>query len=133
MKKYEEVEHTADWSFRAFGADLKELFENAAIALFALEGALDAQSTVELQVKVAGSDREALLVNWLSELLYLQETRHQTFQHFSISELSDTELAATIKGAPAGRAERYVKAITYHELRIGQSQEGWQATIVVDV
>jgi SHS2 domain-containing protein len=39
MKRFEEIPHTADWSFRAFGRDLRELFENAAHALFGLESA----------------------------------------------------------------------------------------------
>ena len=40
MKRFEEIPHTADWSFRAFGKDIPELFENAAFAMFALQGGL---------------------------------------------------------------------------------------------
>lgn len=133
MNNYEELDHTADWAFRAFGTDLKQLFQNAAYAMFALEGALDAQSTLTREVHASGLDREALLVSWLNELLYLQETKHETYQKFEITNFSDTELDATINGAEAQPAGKYIKAVTYHDLKIVQTEKGWQATIVVDV
>ncbi len=133
MNRYEEIDHTADWAFRAYGNDLKELFENAAYALFALEGALDAQSTLTREIHVAGIDREALLVNWLSELLFLQETKRETYQKFEIEKLSETELSATVHGAQTQPLTKFIKAVTYHDLRIEQTEKEWQATVVVDV
>lgn len=133
MDRYQELDHTADWSFRAFGRDLAELFANAAYALFALEGALDAQSTLTREIRAEGIDREALLVNWLSELLFLQETRYETYQRFDITKLTDTELEATVWGAQAQPATKFIKAVTYHDLKIEQTEKGWQATVVVDV
>lgn len=131
--QYEELDHTADWAFRAFGTDLKELFQNAAYALFALEGALDAQSTLTREIYVEGIDREALLVNWLSELLFLQETKRETYQKFEITKLSDTELQATVHGAHTQPITKFIKAVTYHDLKIEQTEKGWEATVVVDV
>lgn len=133
MNHYEEIDHTADWAFRAFGSTLQELFEHAAYALFALEGALDAQSTLKRTLHAEGIDREALLVNWLNELLFLQETRHETYQKFDITKFSDTALDATVHGAQATAVTKFIKAVTYHDLNIEQTEKGWQATIVVDV
>ncbi len=133
MPQYEELDHTADWAFRAFGSDLKELFQNAAYALFALEGALDAQSTLTREIHVEGIDREALLVNWLSELLFLQETKRETYQKFEITKLADTELTATVHGAQTQPITKFIKAVTYHDLKIVQTEKGWEATVVVDV
>ena len=133
MKRFEEIEHTADWAFRAFGRDQKELFENAAFALFELEGSAADPSVIARHVTVGGIDYESLLVNWLSELLYLQETRGETYSRFIVEELTPTILSATIHGAPSGPLNKFVKAVTYHDLKIEQSAEGWQATVVVDV
>jgi protein archease len=133
MKRFEEVEHTADWAFRAYGCDRKELFENAASALFALEGARGEPPILIREVKVQGIDYESLLVNWLSELLYLQETRGETYSRFSIEDLTATELSATIQGAPSGPLNKFVKAVTYHGLRVEETPEGWRATVIVDV
>jgi SHS2 domain-containing protein len=133
MKKFEEIEHTADWAFRAYGGDLKELFENAAHALFALEGAVGNHATIARQVNVDGIDYESLLVNWLSELLFLQETRGETYSQFAIDNLTPTGLSATIYGSPTGPLNKFIKAVTYHDLKIEQTPSGWQVTVVVDV
>ena len=133
MDRYEEIEHTADWAFRAYGSTLQELYENAAYALFALEGALDTPSAFTREIQVQGIDREALLVNWLSELLFLQETKRETYQKFHITNLSDTTLDATAHGARTQPITKFIKAVTYHDLNIEQTEKGWQATIVVDV
>ncbi len=133
MKRFEELEHTADWAFRAYGRDLPELYENAAYALFALEGVRDDRATIAREVQVSGIDYESLLVNWLSELLYLQETRGETYTRFTIESLQPTALRAKVEGAPSGPLNKFVKAITYHNLKIEQKPEGWQATVVVDV
>ena len=34
MKRYEQFPHTSDIGIRVFGRDLKELFQNAAFAMF---------------------------------------------------------------------------------------------------
>lgn len=133
MKRFEEIEHTADWAFRAYGRDLRELFENAAFAVFTLEDAVPESAPVTRQVSVHAIDYESLLVNWLSELLFLQETSRETYSEFHITSISPTDLNATISGAPSGPLNKFVKAVTYHDLRIEQTPEGWQATVVVDV
>lgn len=137
MKRFEEIPHTADWSFRAFGRDLRELFENAAFAMFAMEGAItrpqgDAPE-IECVVEVTGIDYEALLVNWLSELLYLQETHRETYHRFHVATLSPNALRAQVFGAPIGKIDKIIKAVTYHNLKIQQTPNGWQAVVVVDV
>lgn len=133
MTQYQEIDHTADWAFRAYGSDLKELFENAAYAIFALEGALDAHSTLTREIHVEAIDREAVLVNWLNELLFLQETKRETYQKFEITKLSDTELDAVVHGAHTQPITKFIKAVTYHDLKIEQTENDWQATVVVDV
>ena len=134
MKRFEEIPHTADWSFRAFGRDLRELFENAAFALFALEGAQPrdhADETTRL-VEVSGIDYEALLVNWLTELLFLQESHRETYR-FHIETLSPTALRAQVFGTPMSQLDKAIKAVTYHNLKIKQTSDGWEVVVVVDV
>jgi len=136
LKRFEEIPHTADWSFRAFGRDLRELFANAAFAMFTLEGAIPpAAGAAEItrRVAVEGIDYESLLVNWLSELLYWQEQARETYHRFVIEEISPTELRAEIFGTPRGKIEKIIKAATYHNLKIEQTPEGWQVVVVVDV
>ncbi|MBI3915192.1 MAG: archease [Chloroflexi bacterium] len=136
MKRFEEIPHTADWSFRAFGRDLRELFANAAFAMFALEGAIptpEGAAGISRRIVVEGIDYESLLVNWLSELLYWQEQERETYQRFQIEEISPTALQAIVFGTPRGKIEKIIKAATYHNLKIEQTPEGWQVVVVVDV
>lgn len=135
MKRFEEIPHTADWSFRAWGKDVRELFENAAYALFALEGArarADALPTARA-VHVTALDYESLLVNWLTELLWLQEVHRETYQRFDITTLTPTELRAQVWGLPSAQLDKSIKAVTYHNLSIQQTADGWEAVVVVDV
>ncbi|MGE5263690.1 MAG: archease [Acidobacteriota bacterium] len=137
-KRYEEIPHTADWSFRAYGHDLNELFENAAYAMFALEGAIppDAESRmpeVTRVVEASGIDYESVLVNWLNELLYLQDTHQETFFRFQVDDLSPETLRARVYGRSNANIDKLVKAATYHNLKIEQTPGGWQAVLVVDV
>lgn len=134
MEGFEEVEHAADWAFHARGADLKQLFANAARALFELQaGEPPPSAGVERQVKVQGFDRETLLVNWLNELLYLQEQHGETYSEFQFQEIVDTRLQARIRGRSSAGAGRRIKAVTFHGLQIRRTAEGWEATVVVDV
>jgi SHS2 domain-containing protein len=134
MKRFEEVPHTADWSFRAFGRDLKELFENAAGAIFALEGAGPEDGTeIARSVDITGIDYESLLVNWLGELLYLQESHREVYHRFRIEILTPTGLHALVHGTPFNRIDKVIKAVTYHNLKIEQTADGWEAVVVVDV
>ena len=135
MKHFEEVLHTADWSFRAFGRDLSELFEIAARALFSLQGAIPRETAVGVKrdVQVAGIDYESLLVNWLNELLFMQEQHREVYVHFTISVSSPTELSAQIIGKPREKMDKIIKAVTYHNLKIEQIKDVWQVLVVVDV
>ena len=134
MKTFEEIDHTADWAFRAYGRDVRELFVNAARAMFSLQGSLtDAPPSLIRTVTVEGVDLETLLVNWLNELLFLQETQRETYDRFEIQELTETNLRAQIRGKPRGQIDKVIKAATFHNLSVTQTNEGWEATVVVDV
>jgi protein archease len=135
VKRFEELEHTADWSFRVCGRDLADMFVNAAFALFNLEGAISLESAGETkcEIRVEGIDYESLLVNWLNELLFLQEERREVYVGFTVTGLAPTQLTAEIIGKPRKKMDKIIKAATFHNLQIEQTKEGWQATLVVDV
>jgi SHS2 domain-containing protein len=134
MPAFDEIEHTADWAFRARGRDLKELFCHAAQAMFALQGqAAEAASGKTRDLQVEGFDRETLLVNWLNELLYLQETTGESYTGFEIVEMSDVKLRAKLQIGAQDKNRRLIKAVTFHDLRLQQTPDGWEATVVLDV
>jgi SHS2 domain-containing protein len=134
MSSFEEVEHTADRAFRARGRTLAELLENAARAMAALDGASpEVDPTVTRVVEVNGVDRETLLVNWLNEILYLEQTQGEVYDRFRILEASDHHLRAQLGGGKSSNRVSQIKAATFHNLKVDQSPEGLEATVVVDV
>ena len=69
---FEILEHTADIGFRAWGARPAELFQNAARAMMAIAAETDSiDEREELPVELKAEDYESLMVDWLSEVLYL--------------------------------------------------------------
>lgn len=129
-----EVEHTADRAFQVMGRNMAELLENAAQALVALDGELpDSEQFVRHELEVDGSDRETLLVNWLNEILYLEQTYGEVYDHFLLSSVSDTHLSAQLYGRKVDHIVTSCKAATFHNLEVKQTSEGLDATVVVDV
>jgi len=138
MRPYRILEHTADIGFEAFGSTREETFANAARALTDLIVDLDAiDPREELTVRVQGADPESLLVNWLSELLYLHDAEGWLFRDFEIQNLRDDSLVAVARGEKFERwrheAKLQVKAITYHQLALERTPEGWRAQVYVDI
>ena len=132
--RYEEVEHTADACIRAFGRDLPELFANAAHGMFDLLADMEKlHPTIEREVSLEASDLETLLVDWLGELLYLREAHGEVYKEFEITTLSSAELKAVAKGGKGFVPRMDIKAVTYHDLEIAKTEEGYVATIVFDV
>ncbi len=138
MRSFRILEHTADVGFEAFGPTREEAFVNAARALVYLIVDLDAiDPREEVPVQVQGTDPESLLVNWLSELLYLHDAEGWLFRDFKILNLQDDSLSALARGEKfhpsRHQAKLLVKAITYHQLTLERTPEGWRAQVYVDI
>lgn len=142
MSPFQEIEHTADWALRVWAASLPELFVDAARGMFHLAAPALADAPVSAApgpvglprtLDIAAGDAESLLVAWLQELLYLSETEGVIFEHFSIERLTSTHLTATAWAWPAGRPEKPIKAVTYHNLAIRREDDGYSVALVFDV
>jgi SHS2 domain-containing protein len=130
----EEVEHTADRAFRIRGRNLAELLENAAQAMVALDReSPPSECFIRRVIEIEGSDRETLLVNWLNEILYLEQTHHEFYDHFLLSDVTENYLRAQLYGRQLGHSVTPIKAVTFHDLEVKESSEGFEATVVVDV
>jgi SHS2 domain-containing protein len=135
---YETFDHTADLGLRIRAPDLDTLFVEAGRALFAaiVEDLDTVQPRQQVQMELAGEDREFLLIDWLKELLYQFDSQHLLFSRFEV-HVGDKGLSATASGEPLdpGRHSllHEVKAITYHGLRVEHNDQGWLAELIVDI
>jgi SHS2 domain-containing protein len=132
--RFEEVEHTADLALKVHGHSLEEIFANAAYGLFSLMADLEnLPPSFNRKVHLEAPDRESLLVDWLNELLYLHEVEEEIYTRFEIENLSSTALSATVWGAKMKASKLTVKAATFHDLEIRQTEDGYLVTVVFDV
>ena len=133
---FEELEHTADIGVRVQAREPAALFAGAARAMFALLCAEpDAAAPVATRrVAIDAADIEALMVDWLNELLYLHETAGALFTDCRMRQWSPTHLEADVAGRPPlGAPQVHIKAATYHQLRIDQRADLWTAEVFFDI
>lgn len=138
MKRYEQFPHTADIGVRVYGRDLKELFENAAFAMFDIIADLEGlKGEIAQDFILEAQSEEELLIAWLDELLYNFYTKQIIFFKFEIDELTGTTIKVKAFGRPVGanrnRLKTEIKAATYHNLKIDKTPEGYKVEIVFDV
>lgn len=131
---FTEIEHTADWAIRVHGATLPDLFVNAALGMYNLMADLSSVTpSLERVIEVKGVDAEALLVKWLNELIYHTEMDSEVFCGFSIQSLEPTSLRAMAYGSRGSKLKKQIKAVTFHNLQIVSTSDGYEVTIVFDV
>jgi SHS2 domain-containing protein len=136
--KYKLTDHTADFGIHVYGLDSKELFANAAWAVFDLITEMDQLTGLDsCDIEVSGDDWPDLMINWLREVLYLWNGKELLVKKARILSLSETELSATLEYDPFN-PDRHVikteiKAVTYHQIQVNSSPAGWEARIIFDI
>jgi SHS2 domain-containing protein len=136
MGGYELLEHTADVGVRARGATLEEVFEQATLGLAEVLGALRPGPGEAVAVEVTAGDPGALLVDWLNEVLWLHETRgHAAIAAVRVERAGGGRAAGsvTFSSTDPPADGTFVKAVTYHRLRVGRDAGGWLAEVYLDV
>ena len=139
MKKaFEIIDHTADVGIIAYGADVEELFSNAALALFSLITEPESiEEKLRLGLEVRSKGRDNLLVEWLNELIYLFDVKHILFNRFDINSLTLNRLKADCYGEEFSPLKHKinvgVKAATYHMLKLDRNGNGYRAQVIFDV
>jgi SHS2 domain-containing protein len=130
----EEIEHTADWAIRVRGRDMRELFVNAARGMFGLLADLEGiEPHIERHIGLQEYDAETLLVSWLSELLWLNEERDLVFVQYDIKTLTLNHLEARVQGDRVPNPSKPIKAVTFHDLEIMETDGAFEVTLVFDV
>ncbi len=135
---HEQIEHTADQGVRIWGPTPEDVFREGARAFFRLMVDTSRAEPVEIvDFPIEGNDWADLLRNYLAELLYIFCADALVFCKFEFSELTETGLRATCSGEPYDPAkhplETEIKAVTYHQLKMEQTDAGWEATVIFDL
>lgn len=147
IKDFESISHTADLQIRVYGKTLKELFKNAIIAMFQSIGPkaknenckykedrlICSDFTQEHKIELSSSNYEFLLIDFLSEALYLSDVHNEAYLDVDIYELNETKILATLKGIKITGFEIEIKAVTYNNLNIKKEDSYYVTDIVFDI
>ena len=146
QKDFEQLSHTADLKIRVHGKTLKDLFRHALIGMFQIVRPIAPDCVIEKdrlvckslpkqrKVKITAIDRDALLVDFLSEALYLSDVHNEAYLDVTVHELDNQNISATLHGiAITGFEVVEIKAVTHHDLRIEEVDGEWSAEIVFDI
>jgi SHS2 domain-containing protein len=135
MEKYKIIEHRADLKIKVFGKTKEELFENAVLAMNDyLQPEIKNSKIIKRKILIKSFDIKTLIVDFLSEILYLIQTKKETYFKTDFKKFNDTEINAFIFGRKVKKFNEDIKAVTYYDLEIKQKEKNlWQATILFDI
>jgi SHS2 domain-containing protein len=135
---YKYLEHTADVKFIAEGTTIEEAFLESVKALKdSICGDIKIIEQIEKEIRIKGRSLENLLYKFLEEFLVLLDS--ESFLLSSVSDLKiDKEGFILTAKAKGDNAENYhftndVKAVTYSQMEIQETKEGFSCTVVLDV
>ncbi|ELZ17768.1 hypothetical protein C477_11172 [Haloterrigena salina JCM 13891] len=152
--RFELRDHTADVAVAASGDALESVFAAVADGLAAAScDEIPAELGDRFSLSVTAENREALLFDYLDELIYLRDVRAELPVDHRVEtiasperdgegdESGDWHLEASARGVPLAAVDaREIKAVTYSEMRLerrgddtGSGDEGWEAYVVFDV
>jgi len=142
MQKYKFLEDIAiaDIAYEAYGKDLNELFENAAMAIFELSAEIktvDAKEKLEFELENEKLDN--LLYDFLSEILFMKDSKYMVFRKVKveIKEGKPNKLKAVLEGDTINpnkqHLENDIKAVTMHMFELKKENSHWKARVVVDI
>ena len=136
---FRELENiTADLGIEAWGHSLEDAFSSAAHGLASLLSELPGgEQPLEKDIHLEADSLSTLLVQFLNEIIYLEET--QDFLPGAVKHLTLTgnRLDATLTGAAYDPGihtlNAQVKAATYHGLEIKQTRGRVTIKVIFDV
>jgi SHS2 domain-containing protein len=134
MKKYEILEHKADLKIKAFGRTKKELFSNILLGMTeSQKPEIKNKEEVRRRIEIKSLDLPSLLVDFLSEALYLSQINKEVYFETKFEKFSDSEIEGELIGQKVERFSEDIKAVTYHNLDIHQKKgKIWESTVLFD-
>ena len=121
---------------RARASSREDVFEQATRGLLDITGASGTGSGERVGIEVSANDIAGALVDWLEEVLYLQDARDSVVTALGVERADDTGASGWVEIVPRKREIEgtAVKAITYHQLQVSEQPDGtWLAIVYLDI
>ncbi|MCK4658807.1 MAG: archease [Phycisphaerae bacterium] len=135
---FELFDHTADVGIRVSADTSAELVRAAGEGLYAVIGELETTGDPQaVRLEFSADERAILLRDYLAELLVLFECEQRIAADVEVTVFDEKCLGVIGQMAVVDKARSVffgeVKAITYHELAVRRTENGYEATFIVDV
>jgi len=139
----EHIDHTGDAGLRIRAGSLTDLLTvctQQMVRLICPEGRI--RRSLARPVQVEGADLVELFINWLSEVNSLMSIHYEIYDVFTIASLSlPDDLPLQVKGTAQGEPvdpERHhialeIKAVTFHEAYVRQTEDVWECQVIFDL
>ncbi len=138
MKTYELIDHTADVGLKAYGKTISVAFENAAKGMFdIITDSSEIENTGQYNIELEAHDLEQLLVDWLSDLLFLNSAKNLVFGFFKVElDEKNSKLSAKVFGEKFNLSKHKIgaeiKAVTYHMLEV-KNEKPFHVQVLFDI
>ena len=130
---FEELVHTADLAIKVWAADFTSLLWESAYGMYDLMN-IEQNSSYQVTATftIPDGSQETILVDFLNELLFRVEEKMEKFDSFSFTR-EDEGLEVAAQGHPIKSVQREIKAVTFHNLDIRETDSGMTTEITFDV
>jgi SHS2 domain-containing protein len=140
--RFKFFEHTADTIFEGYGKTYEAAFANAALAMQeVMTNTAKVAPKQEEKISAKGVDLKALLYDFLEKFLILKDAKNLVFSEIKVEKI--TEGVGECRLTAVARGERFdskkhtdktvVKAVTYHEMEIGEKDKKKYVRVLVDI
>lgn len=135
MTAFGPFDPTAEIAFELRAPTLASLLVEAGRRLASVEcrGTPPDETGAWREITVEAPDREALLVAWLNELIFLLDAEQWLPNKFEPVEVTPTRCRMRVRGEQKPGLSGQVKAATHHALAIHDLPDGLEARVVLDV
>ncbi len=136
--EYTVLDHTADLGIMVQGSNIQDLFEQAARAMMQIMVISRAvEKSNSIRISLEGDDPAELMVYWLGEILYLFHGEKEVVVQIEIDSISPLHLNATLATTPFNTDLHEVlceiKAVTFHQIKVVEKNDHWEAKVIFDL
>jgi len=132
LPKLTEVPHTADVAIEVLGDSLDELFVNAAYGMLSIMEINGQEKNMGREkILLTEYDYESLLVAFLSEILFMVEQKRNPF-NIQV-KISGSQLESTFQSFSIISYIKEIKAVTFNQLNIKETNSQFKTRIVFDI
>ena len=134
--KYKVLSHPADIRLEIIASCKEDLFQGALEGMaYIIQPNVSQRAILKKeQIEIHSLDINALLVDFLNEVLAKSDIYNCIFDRVKIEKLTDDCIKGRIEGKNVEEFSKEIKAATYHQLNISQDKNGdWKVVILFDI